>query len=128
MNVTLNQQSRQGIPAATVQQRFNTDYANALASADPRYQLKEMDRPGMSRGAGQANQAGIKSSQALADGVAQAYGNQLANQSYNADPSNSAEMFGQALGGLQQQANYSNQMAALQRQGALYGLIGNLIR
>jgi hypothetical protein len=82
----------------------------------------------MSRGAGQANQAGIKSSQALADGIAQAYGNQLANQSYNADPSNSAEMFGQALGGLQQQANYSNQMAALQRQGALYGLIGNLIR
>jgi hypothetical protein len=126
--VQINQPSRQGIPSQLVQDQFNADYANALAASDPRYQMKELDRGGMSRGAGQMNQAGIRGSQQLADGIAAAYSRQLSNQAYNADPSNSREMFGQALGGLQQQNNYANQMAALQRQGALFGLIGNLIR
>jgi hypothetical protein len=36
----------------------------------------------------------------------------------------SQERFGQALGGLQQQNAYADQMAMLQQMGALFGLLG----
>jgi hypothetical protein len=38
------------------------------------------------------------------------------------------EQYAQALGGLQAQATYADQMAALQRQGILYGLLGDALR
>ena len=130
--VKSNQPYPQGFTPKQMGAQFNNDYANAMASGDPRYQMKQLDRPGMSRGAGQMNQAGIKASQDVADGIAQAYGNQLQSQQYNANlglqNQAQAEQFGQALQGLQSQASYANQMAAMQRQNALYGLIGNLIK
>jgi len=133
MNVTnINQTPPGGITPKQQRSQFNNDYAMALAAGDPRYQAKELDRAGMSRGAGTMNQAGIRASKAFADGVANAYGSQLGTQQYNANlaQSNQAgmEQFGQALTGLQQQSAYANQMAGLQRQNALYGLIGNLLR
>ena len=130
--VNINQPYPQGFTPKQMGAQFNNDYANALASGDSRYQMKQLDRPGMSRGAAQMNQAGIKASQDVAYGIAQAYGNQLQSQQSNANlglqNQAQAEQFGQALQGLQSQADYSNQMAAMQRQNALLGLIGNLIR
>jgi hypothetical protein len=131
-NVTSYQQQPKGLTQKQITAKFNSDQAQALAMGDPRYQMKELDRGGLSRGGAQMNQAGINASQAVADGIAAAYSNQLQNQQYNANlglqNQATSEQYGQALGALQSQANYANQMAALQRQGALYGLIGNLIR
>ena len=131
-NVTSYQQQPKGLTQKQITAKFNRDQAQALAMGDPRYQMKELDRGGLSRGGAQMNQAGINASQAVSDGIAAAYANQLQNQQYNANlglqNQATSEQYGQALGALQSQANYANQMAALQRQGALYGLIGNLIR
>lgn len=130
----VNSTQQRALPLSDKQQsaQFNNQYANALAAGDPRYQMKELDRPGMSRGAGQMNQAGIRASQAVADGIANAYSTQLANQQYNAglqlQNQQQAEQYGQALAGLQSQASYANQMAAMQRQNALIGLMGNFLR
>jgi uncharacterized protein YbjQ (UPF0145 family) len=107
---------------------FNNDMAFALASGDPRYQMKQYDRAGFSRGGAQRNQAGIQGAQDLANGIASAYQNAM--QQANTDAMNALqwnagqEQYAQALGGLQQQNAYANQMAQLQRQQALLGLLG----
>lgn len=130
--VNVNQAYPQGFTQKQLGAQFNNDYASAVAAGDPRYQMKQLDRPGMSRGGAQMNQAGIKASQEVADGIARAYQNNLSGQQFNAnlDLANQgrAEGFSQALQGLQSQNNYANQMAGMQRQNALFGLIGNLMR
>lgn len=106
---------------------FNNAMAQALASGDPRYQMKRYDRAGMSRGGAQANQAGIQGAQDLSQGIAAAYTQNIDDSQYNAtanlESQLSREQFGQALGGLQQQQAYAQQMAALQRMNLLQGLI-----
>lgn len=115
------------LPTAGVSEN---DLAMAYAMGDPRMNAKELDRAGMSRGAGQMNQAGINAAQKMASGIADAYGNQLQSQAANANAQLQMDQnrgqYGQALGGLQQQNAYANQMAALQRQGALMGLMPSM--
>lgn len=108
---------------------FNNTMANALAAGDPRYNMKRYDRAGFSRGGAQANQAGIQGAQEMADGIAAAYRQAIADQQYNAmaglESQASQERFAQALGGIQQQSAYAQQMANLQRQGLLMGLLND---
>lgn len=107
-------------------------YATAMASGDTRFNAKQYDRPGMSRGAGQWNQAGIDAAQKMAAGIADAYTQKLQDQQYNANAALSdqqqREQYSQQLGALQQQNNYASRMAALQRQGAVMNLLGGLMR
>lgn len=128
MNAQFYQSTPEGLTEGQTRRQFNKDYATAVAQGDPRYQMKQLDRPGVSRGAGQMNQAGINAAQDVADGIARAYSNQLdarvANANLDLNSARQAEGFGQALQGLQSQASYANQMTALQRQNALMGLIG----
>lgn len=106
--------------------------ASALAMGDPRMNAKQYDRPGLSRGRAQWNQAGIDGAQKMADGIAEAYNAQLQSQQSrsmaNLQASQQQEQYAQQLGALQQQNNYANQMAALQRQGAVMNLLGGLMR
>ena len=106
-------------------------FARAQASADPRFNMKQYDRAGMSRGRGQAAKAGIDAAQKFSQGIADVYDNQLKQQASNADAmlqlQQGQEQYAQALGGLQSQATYADQMAALQRQGILYGLLGDVM-
>ena len=106
--------------------------ARAYASADPRFNMKEFDRAGVSRGRGTSAQAGIGAARNFAQGIAGVYDDQLRQQAANADSmlqlQRGQEEYGQALGGLQSQATYADQMAALQRQGLLYGLLGDAMR
>lgn len=106
--------------------------AQAYASADPRFNAKQYDRAGMSRGAGQWNQAGIAAANNLAAGVADAYSQQLQDRQFNAttglQDQQVREDTSQQLGALQQQRNYANQMAALQRQGSMMNLLTGLLR
>jgi hypothetical protein len=107
--------------------KFNNAMAQAYAAGDPRYQMKRLDRAGISRGAAQRNQAGIAGAQEMADGMAAAYTQSLDDQAYNATTDLNSqvgqEQFARALGSLQQQNAYANQMAGLQRMNLLMGLL-----
>lgn len=127
-NVQLYQQTPEGIPDNQRQAAFNNNYARALAAGDPRYQLKEIDRAGMSRGQGAYNQAGIQASQAMGDGIADAYSQDLQTRQYNANINSGDQEYGMALARLLQQNRYADQMAALQRQNALIGLMGSFLQ
>ena len=129
--VNINTQLPPGIPRQQMQAQFNNQMAAAAAAGDPRFAAKQYDRPGMSRGAGLWNQAGIDAAKSLADGIAGAYSTQLQGEQYNANSAlqNRAaqEQQAQALGALNQQNAYANQMAALQRQNQMLGLLGGLL-
>ena len=123
------------LPAALSEQQMkaalNNQYANALAAGDPRQNVKKYARAGLSLGKGHWNQAGIDSARNMASGLADAYKSDVANQQYNADLNLKSqadqEGYTQALGGLQQQNNYANQMAALQRQQTGLNLVSSLL-
>ena len=110
----------------------NAQYAVALAAGDPRYQMKKLDRAGFSRGAAQRNQAGINAAQEMAENIAGLYGQQLQDSTYasnaNLRGQQAYEGYAQALGGLNQQNAYANQMAALQRQSMALNLLSGLLR
>lgn len=113
---------------------FHNQQAQALASGDRRYQTKkqQLDRPGMSRSRGTTMYADAGGAQDVANGLANAYTNQLQQASYysTADLNNRAaqEQFAQSLGALQQQNSYANQMAGLQRNNSMMGVLGGLLR
>lgn len=116
---------------------FNTALAQAQAAADPRFNMKPMDRSGVSRGRGTAGIAGIQAAQSLAEGVAQAYRGQAQDAATDAENTlqyqSNQENFGQGVSNIAMQNDYANALAALQRnqnimqfQGnALGGLLGN---
>ena len=117
---------------------FNTAFANAQAAADPRFNMKAMDRNGVSRGKGTLATAGIQAAQSLADGIAQAYSQQSQDAATNANNTlqyqTNQENFGQGASSIAMQNDYANALAALQRnqnvlqyQGnALGGLLGSV--
>jgi len=110
------------IPQGKIRSVYNNDIASAISAGDPRLQMKQMDRGGMSRGAGQMSLAGMQGAQKMAEGVAQAYGNRQQSQDFN----NAFSMQNQqsdasqqlAIQSLLQQQTYNNQMAAQQRQNS----------
>ena len=129
MNVNTYTTAPQAVPKT--QAAFSNALASAQASADPRFNMKEYDRNGVSRGKGTQYMAGIKGAQSLADGVASAYqipmqdaatnaGNALQYQTQN-------EGYGLDAAGLAQQNNYSNALAALQRQQSMLNFQGNAL-
>lgn len=134
-NVGTNTFAPQATP--NTQGAFNTALAQAQAAADPRFNMKALDRSGVSRGRGTAGIAGIQAAQNLADGIAKAY--QIPAQDAITDANNTLqyqtnqENFGQGVSNIAMQNDYANALAALQRtqgimqfQGnALGGLLGN---
>ena len=126
-------------PQKTPQQQgvFNTAVAQAQASADPRFNMKAMDRSGVSRSAGTLATGGIQAADSLASGIAAAYGQRDADAASDANNElqyqTNQENFGQGAYGIAMQNDYANALAALQRtqntlqyQGnALGGLVGN---
>lgn len=125
-----------GYPNQAIASQLNNQLATAYAYGDPRFTVKQYDRPGMSRGAGQWNQAGIDSASNVVKGVSDAYSQNIQTNAYNANVGlqgqQNQEQFAQALGALQQQNAYAAQMAALQQQQAVMGmysgLLGGLLR
>lgn len=129
--VAVTQQLPTALTQRQIQAQLNAKLANAYAAGDPRYQMKQLDRPGFSRGGAQMNQAGINAAQDIAAGVADAYSQNMQNQTYNADlllrSKQSQESNAQALGALQQQQAYANQMAQLQRQQMAMNFASSLL-
>lgn len=110
--------------------------ASAYSAGSPRDAMKTYDRPGLSRGAAQKNQAGIDSARAMAEGVASAYqqDDSLAARAAasNLEQIAAQENYANQLTALQQQDAYSQRMAALnaqqQRMNFVSGLLGGLLR
>jgi hypothetical protein len=129
--VNLGQSPPFGISPQQLQAGRNNDEAWALASADPRFAVKAYDKPGLSRGGGQWNQAGIDAAKTLSEGIAAAYGNSLQNSVANAGSQlqgqTQQENSAQALAALQQQQAYGNQMSALQRQQMIANMYSGLL-
>jgi len=105
--------------------------ANAITAGDPRIQVKQMDRGGMSRGAGQYSAAGMQGAAKMAAGIASAYGQKQQAQDYNtAATQQTGQMDAtqqQALGALAQQQQYNTQMAALQRQNSAMNFASSVL-
>lgn len=130
--VSVNQTLPTGFTPEATRAALNNNLAWAYASGDPRMAMKQYDRPGLSRGGAQRNQAGIDAAKSLSEGVADAYSKDIQSRAYNANVGlqgqRGQEQFAQALAALQEQNNYANQMAALQRQQASMGLLGGLMK
>jgi hypothetical protein len=122
--------AHQPLPTPPAANPSASGMARAVAMADPRQNMKPYDRAGMSRGRGQMHQAGIQAAQNYQQGMSQVFDDALQRQAANASAMQGLqigqEQYGQALGALQAQAVYSQQMANLQRQGALIGLLGDM--
>lgn len=103
--------------------------ANAWASADPRFNVKQSDRAGVSRGRGAYAQAGIAAANNLANGIADAYTQHLQDAKTYADANlrlgRGQEQYAQTLAGLMSQATGDAQSDAMQRRNALFGLMAS---
>jgi hypothetical protein len=119
------------IPRDTQTAAFNNAYASAVAAGDPRFNAKPYDKPGLSRGGAQWNQAGIDGANKMAEGIAAAYSQDLQTGKANSDAALQSQRDERtnslALAALQQQNNYANQLAALQRQGMALNLMSSLL-
>jgi len=123
------------LPAALAERNmpanFNNMHARAMAQGDPRQAVKQYDRAGLSRGAGLWNQAGIDAANKMAPGVANAYTDRLAqdtaNESMQMQGQAQREQQAQALGALQENNAYAQQLAALQRQQSSNNLVTSVL-
>ena len=130
-NYQINVPQAIGLTPAQQRAGFNTAMADAHASADPRFNMKPLDRVGMSRGKGQAMQAGIASARNLADGVARAYGQQaqdaVANAGVELGNQRAEEGFGLNVSGIDAQNRYAAALDALQRQQMQQAFTQNIL-
>ena len=114
-----------------MQASFNNMHARAMAEGDPRQAVKQYDRAGLSRGAGLWNQAGIDAANKMAPGVADAYNTALqqsaANESTQMQGQAQREQQANALGALQENDAYAQQLAALQRQQSSNNLVTSVL-
>jgi hypothetical protein len=99
---------------------FNQNMAQGKAAGDQRWQEKQLDRAGLSRGGAQKQQAAIQGADATAKGIAQAYGQQTQ------DDSNIA---GMAMQSQADQERMAQALAALQfqQQNQYLGLLSGLL-
>lgn len=73
-----------GLSDTTRNSVMSNQYAHALSLGDPRGHMKQMDRPGVSRGAGTRHQAGINASADMVEGLQKAYQQDLQSRSQQA--------------------------------------------
>lgn len=110
---------------------FNNRLAQALQAGDVRFQQKQMDRPGLSRGKGQRAVAEQRAAAELANGLSEAYQQQIADESYGANMAlqgaAAQEQAGRALAALQQQQNLDSRQSQLRRQQSMLNFAGSLL-
>jgi hypothetical protein len=124
-----------GLSDSTRNSVMSNQYAQALALGDPRGHMKQLDRPGVSRGAGTKHQAGISASADMVEGLQQAYQQDL--QSRSQQGADQLEAQGADADYAQQQSGfaandyYSDVMNRLSQQQMMMnfasGLLGDLL-
>lgn len=120
-------------PLATpnTQGAFNNAVAKAQASSDQRFNMKQYDRPGVSRSAGTRAMAGIQGANSLAQGLVDAYQIPATDAATNADNDlqyqRAREQYGLGISGIASQNDYANALSALQRQQDLMNYPGTAL-
>lgn len=131
MNYNVNLPNATGYSPQQTRGAFNNAMAKAHSEADPRYNMKPLDKAGASRGGSQRMQAGIASAQNLADGIAAAYAVPAADAASNANiglaNAGASEGLGLGVGNIAQQNQYANALAALQRQQSQREFVGSVL-
>jgi chorismate synthase len=131
VNIAVNPPNPNGYNPQQTRAAFNQAMAKAHSDADMRYNMKPLDKAGMSRGGAQQYMAGIASAKNLADGVSQAYAapvnDAVSNANLGLADKAAAEGLGLGISQIAQQNQYANALAALQRQQAAYGFQNNIL-
>lgn len=125
-----------GIRESLMRGQQNARTATAQGAADTRFNMKKLDRKGLSRSRGSKAQAEITGAQAAASQLADSDAQQLQNSVYNADAAlrdqAQREQYAQQLWGMQSNAYNADALAAIQRQNMLLnfagGALGGLLR
>lgn len=108
----------------------NQAYADAYASSDPRMTVKQYDRPGVSRGAGQYSYAAAQGAANFADNAAKAQAigtsDAYANAGMALDEQARNQDFGMALAGLQEQQSQNSYMNQMRQQQRMIDFGGNV--
>lgn len=135
-SVTIAPNPETGISRALSDAQFNANLATAQSLGDTRYNLKKLDRKGISRSKANKYQAEISGANDAANAVADAYSQRLQNAAYgaNADLESRAqrEQYAQQLWNLQSNNANADALSALQRQQTMMnfatGILGGLLR
>lgn len=110
----------------------NNTLARGQQAGDQRYQVKQMDRAGMSRGKGQQSAAQIQSAKEMASAANQAAEtrsqDQLTNEKMRADYEKAREQEALAIAGAQFGMNFAGMQAQLAQQRAAADLMFSLMR
>lgn len=110
----------------------NNTLARGQQAGDQRYQIKQMDRAGISRGKGQQTAAQIQSAKEMASAANQAAEtrskDQLNNEKMRADYEKAREQESLAIAGAQFGVNFAGMQAQLAQQRAAMELMFSLMR
>jgi hypothetical protein len=108
----------------------NYHQAMAHANADPRFNAKQYDRPGSSRGKGQyafaASRGAADYAENMARGEAARMGDAYSNANLSLGEQARRQDFGMALAGLQEQQSQNAAMQQLGRQSRAMDFTGNV--
>lgn len=110
----------------------NNTLARGQQAGDERYQIKQMDRAGMSRGKGQKTAAQIQSAKEMGAAANEAAetraGDQLNNAKMRADYEKARESEALAIAGAQFGINFAGMQAQLAQQAQAANLMFSLMR
>lgn len=110
----------------------NNTLARGQQAADQRYQIKQLDRAGMSRGKGQQSAAQIQSAKEMASAANQAAEtraqDQKTNEKMRADYEKAREQEALAIAGAQFGMNFAGMQARLAQQRAAAELMFSMMR
>lgn len=124
-----------GLSDTTRNSVMSNQYAHALALGDPRGHMKQLDRPGVSRGAGTRHQAGVNASADMVAGLQKAYSQDLQSRSQQATDQLEAQGadadYAQQQSGFAANDYYADVMNRLGQQQMMMnfasGLLGDLL-
>ena len=130
-NVNLNQPRETGYSPRQTQGAYNFQQAQAFSAADPRMNMKGLDRPGVSRGSGQQGYAAAAAANAYANGMQNAESIPIQDASYNANTAlqqqASRDQMAQQYAASQDQMRQQQAMFNLSNRQNTLGLLAGLL-
>ena len=129
--IQMNSRRPQGYQPAQTRAAYNNARSQAVAAADPRAQMKTLDKAGLSRGKGQQAQAAAGAAAAYAQGMNAAEAIPLQDASANANLglsfASAQDQQALALSRALEAQRHTEAMNRLQRQSNSTGYLGGLL-
>lgn len=132
IDVKMKQPPRQtGYTPQQTQGAYNFQQAQAFSAADPRMNMKFLDRGGLSRGAGQQAAAAARSANAYSNGMQNAEAIRLQDASYNANANlqqqASRDQMAQQYAAFQERMRQMEAMHSLSNKQNALGILSGLL-